>query len=268
MGSPGTSVSLSVEAHLAGKLNERGRVEVDNGLERAGIGVLKGLGSLTVNQLKERGEDVGPPRDRDDVLRDLVMSQGLVLGDGLDEFKIVGADHGTGQADDRVGDGSGNKHSLADLFAGVGEVALDLIELPLKAGIKHSVGLVKDQSRQVGGPNVASGVLEQIVETARGGNQKVAALSAGLMKHLTLISAADSALDNETSVGGQPASLDSNLLSEFSSGRQDNATDIIRLGLASGTPVGECRILVDHSLQQRQEEGKRLSGTSLGLCDT
>jgi hypothetical protein len=147
-------------------------------------------------------------------------------------------------------------------------LALDLIELPLKTGIKHSVSLIKDQSRQVRRLNVASGVLEQIIETARGGNQKVAALSAGLVKHLTLISAADSALDNEASVGGQSARLDGNLLGEFSSRRQNNATDIVRSGLTSGTSVGECRVLVDHSLQQRQQEGKRLSGTGLGLCDT
>ena len=146
-----TGVLSLLVSKLTTKLDKSCGVQVNNGLERALSGVLERLLVLTVDKLKECGEHLSPAGDRNDVLGDLVVCERLVLGNSLNELKVVSSNHRTSQADDTVGNSGGDEHGLADLLLGTGKVANNFVEFSLKTSIEHSVGLVKNKSSQVGG---------------------------------------------------------------------------------------------------------------------
>jgi hypothetical protein len=185
---------------LASQLNQSSGVEVDNSLQRHGTRGFPDRCIFTLQKLEKGGEDLRPTGDGNDMLRNLVVGKRLVLGDGLDKLEVVGSDHVAGQADDTVGNCGRNEHGLANLLFGFGKALDDFVELSLEADIEHSVGLIQDQSSQVGGINAAAGVLEKIVQTTRSSDKKMATISTSLVKHAALVSATNSTLDDETSV--------------------------------------------------------------------
>jgi hypothetical protein len=204
---------------LTTEFDKRCGVQVNNGLERALSGVFEGLLVLTIDKLEECGKDLGPAADRNDVLRNLVVCEGLVLGDSLNELEIIGSDHGAGQTNDTVGNSGGNEHGLADLLFGTGKEADNLVEFSLETSVEHPIGFIKNQSSQVGSVDTTSGVLEHIVETTGSSDEKMATLSASLVQHSTLIGTSNGTLDNESSVLAQSASLVGDLLGELSGRR-------------------------------------------------
>ncbi|KAI6757724.1 hypothetical protein HG531_003549 [Fusarium graminearum] len=192
-------------------------VQVNNGLERELIGVLDRLLVLTIHKLKECGENLGPAADRNDVLGNLVVCERLVLGDGLNELKVIGSDHGAGQTDDTVGNSGGNEHGLSDLLFGAGKLADNFVEFSLETSVEHAISFIENQSSQVRSVDATARVRKHIVETAGGGDKEMATLSASLVQHSTLIGTSNGTLNNEASVSAQSAGLHGDLLSELSS---------------------------------------------------
>lgn len=153
-------VARSLESEFSSKLNQGCGVQVNDCLEGSGFGVLLERSGLTVDELEQGREDIVPRRDGNDVLRNLVVGEGIILGDGLDKFEVLGADHGASQADNIIGNGGRHEHGLANLLIGLGEVADDLIQLPLETDIEHTISLIQDKGGQVRGIDAASAILE------------------------------------------------------------------------------------------------------------
>ena len=265
---PHQVVAPPLEAELAAELNERGGVEVDNGLERLQASILSGLGGFAVDELEQTGEDVAPRGNGHDVLRHSVVGKRLVFGNGLHEFEVLRSDHGACQADDIVGDGGGDQHGLANLFILVREATRDISQLLLEADVQHTVGLVEHESSQVRGLNAAGRVLQQIVEATRGGNHEVAALALRLAEHGTLVGSSDGRLNDKSGVSHEALGFSGDLFGEFASRGQDDASNVVGARGTHRSSRGQRRIFFNHALEHRQEEGKRFTGTGLGLSYT
>jgi hypothetical protein len=193
---------------------------------------------LSIDELKQSRENVSPGADWDNVLRNFVVGERLILGNGLHKLEIVSPNHGPGETNHSVGNSCRDENSLANLLVGVGETPNNLVELPLEPDIKHAIGLVQNEGGQIGGINSTSGILEQVVQSTGGSNKKVAAFSSGLAEHSALLCTSNGTLNNQAGVFGETASFRGNLLSKFSSRRQHNATDITRFCPVPGTPIG------------------------------
>lgn len=249
------------EEHIR-QLDQESGGQEDNSLEI--LSSLPGSLRLTVHQFENGGEHVLKTTGGDDVLRHLVMGRLLVFPDGLDKLEVVGVNPGLGEADDALGDGGREEKGLALDLASWGQELNNLLQLLLETNVQHAISLIQDKGGAVGSIDTAAGVGQDIVETTRSGNEKMATPSPHILKHLPLPGAANSSLHNDTSVLGQLLSLLGNLLGQFSGGRHDDGTDIVSPSIAVSSAARETGVLFEDPLEHWYEEGQCLAST--GLC--
>lgn len=241
-------------------------VEVEDGLERAGVARLSGLVSL-LDKFIESGHDVFEPIDVDILLGHTLMCGLLVLVDTLG--KVEAGAHGLAdESDDVAGDGGREHEILAFGHLGVGKMLPNLVDLLCETFIQEAISLVHDQGVQVWCLDARVWVGQDVEQTARRAHEDVAALTQRLVQHHPLLGASDGDLDDEAGALGDLLGLDGDLLGQLTRGRDDNGADIVGLcPLEAARLVGERRVACDDALDDGNEETERLAGTRLCLCD-
>lgn len=97
----------------------------------------------------------------------------------------------------------------------------------------------------------------------------MAAFTLSLLEHLALHSSTNSCLHNETSVLSDLLRLNSDLLCEFTSWRNDDGPDIVGLcALVTTDPFAELGVGCNNALDDGDKETKCFASTSFCLCDT
>ena len=170
--------------------------------------------------------------------------------------------------DDIAGNGGGEHEVLALNLLWVGQVLLDIVDLPCETVVEQTISLVHDQSVQSGGLDAGVWVGKNIEETSGSTDEDVAALTLGLLEHLALHGSSDGGLDDKTGVLGDLLGLDGDLLSELTGGRDDDGPDVVGPGaLVTADLLAELGVACDDALDNGDEETECLSGTGLSLCD-
>jgi hypothetical protein len=197
-----------------GQGNFSSGVEVDNCLERTTI---LGLGSIdtALAELYKSGHGVLEARNRDDVLRHPSMGGLLVIANALDKLKAR-LESASNQGNDFSREGGGKHHGLAVLLSRSWEHANDLLDLRPEACVEKTIGFVKDQRRKVGSFHSGVWVGEDVLQSSRSADQKMASLTLNCPQSSTLLCASNSSLYNDTRISGQSLRLHCNLLRELS----------------------------------------------------
>jgi hypothetical protein len=250
----------------SGKCDLCGRVEVDDGLEGA-LARSPGLLRLLGDELIEGRHDVLETDNIDLLLRDTGVCGLLRFVYALGEVETR-AKRAADKLDDIAGNGGGEHEILALDLLWVGQVLLDVVNLPCETIVEQAISLVHDQSVQGRGLDARVWVGKDIEETSGGTNEDVAALTLGLLEHLALHGSSDGGLDDKTGVLGDLLGLDGDLLSELTGGGDDDGPDVVGPGaLVAADPLAELGVACDDALNNGDEETECLSGTGLSLCN-
>lgn len=243
-----------------------GGVEVDDCLERT-TALRAGLLSLAEDKLIQNGSDVLETGRVDDLLGDTLVRGGLVLIDAPGEVE-AGLQGTADKVDDLAGDRGREHESLAGNLLRIGQVLLDLINFAGEAIVHKAIGLVHDQSTQLGGLDSRVRVREDIKQAAGSTDEQVTALALRLPQHHVLLGSSHGDLDNNAGARHHLLGLGGDLLSKLAGGRDDNGADIVGLrALVAAGAVSKVRLLCEDALDRGNQEAESLAGTRLCLGD-
>jgi hypothetical protein len=261
------SVALEATAELVengrSKSDFCGRVVVDDGLEGAGVAG-QGLLLLLEDELVESRHDVLESSDHNLLLGNTGVGRLLFLVDTLGEVETRA--HCTADKIDDIAGNGGREHEVLALnLLWVGEVLLDIVDLFGETVVQQAVGLVHDQSVQVGRLDAGVRVREDIKETTGSADEQMAALALCPLQHLTLHGSTDGGLHNETGILGDLLRLNGNLFRELTGRGDDDGPDVVRLcALVTADLLAELGVACDDTLDDGDEETECF--TSTGLC--
>jgi hypothetical protein len=214
------SVALEATAELVhdgrGECDLCSAVEICDSLERTGFTRIRGLVALQ-DKLVQRRHDVLETGEVDELLGYSLMCRLLVLADTLGEVK-TGAERLADKINDVAGYGRGKHHVLAIDDLWIWEVLPDLVDFRRETVVEQAISLVHDQCVQVWGLDAGVGVAENVIQSSWSTDHQVASLTAGLVKHSSLLSSTDGYLHHDAGSLCDLLRLDCDLLSQFSSG--------------------------------------------------